>query len=82
MNEGQKSKLYATTNDVDEILATDSLFESIILNETERNIIKLVFIYGYSAAEIAKKTSVTRQSVNQMKKRALKKLEMEIKKTI
>ena len=44
------------------------------LTPNEYRIIYLVFIEGYSAAEIARSMNRTRQAVNQLKKRALKKI--------
>jgi len=45
-----------------------------ILNEKELDIITMVYLYGYSAAEIARAKEITRQAVNQIKLRALRKL--------
>ena len=45
-----------------------------VLNEGEYRILQLVFIYGYSSAEIAGMSGRSRQAVNQQKKRALKKI--------
>lgn len=44
------------------------------LTSKEYRIIYLIFIEGYSAAEIARDTKRTRQAVNQLKNRALKKI--------
>lgn len=49
-----------------------------ILSTTERNIISMVYLHGYSVAEIAKAKGITRQAVNQIKLRALKKMSQEI----
>lgn len=45
-----------------------------VLNEKELDIITMVYLYGYSAAEIARAKKITRQAVNQIKLRALRKL--------
>ncbi|WP_238918198.1 sigma factor-like helix-turn-helix DNA-binding protein [Clostridium sp. YIM B02555] len=44
------------------------------LNYKEREIIKLIYIYGYSAKEIAEFKHKSRQAINQTKKRALNKI--------
>lgn len=45
------------------------------LNSNEYELICLIYMNGYTAAEIARITNKSRQSINQLKKRALKKLE-------
>lgn len=45
-----------------------------VLNEREMDIISMIYLYGYTAAEIARTKNITRQAVNQIKLRALKKL--------
>lgn len=45
-----------------------------VLNEKELDIITMVYLYGYSAAEIARRKKITRQAVNQIKLKALRKL--------
>jgi RNA polymerase sigma factor (sigma-70 family) len=64
-----------------EIQSNESLNDltiySDILNELkykEREIIKLIYIYGYSAKEIAEFKHISRQAINQTKKRALNKI--------
>ncbi|TCL55233.1 RNA polymerase sigma factor (sigma-70 family) [Kineothrix alysoides] len=55
----------------------DFLYESgihQILNESEYQIIYLIYVEGYTAVEIAKIINKSRQAVNQMKVRALIKL--------
>lgn len=44
------------------------------LTKNELRIIILIYYYGYSSAEIARSKKITRQAVNQLKKRALKKI--------
>lgn len=48
------------------------------LNRKEILILRLCFEYGYSSAEIARHLHVTRQNINQIKKRALRKLRSDI----
>lgn len=45
-----------------------------LLNENEARVIHLVYVEGYSIAEIARVWKRTRQSVNQLKQRALNKV--------
>lgn len=45
-----------------------------LLNENERQIICLIYFQGYTTAEIARESNKTRQAVNQLKQRALKKI--------
>lgn len=49
-----------------------------VLNKKELDIITMIYLYGYSAAEIARAKKITRQAVNQIKMRALKKLRCSI----
>lgn len=44
------------------------------LNIYEKSIIKMIVLNGYSVAEIAQKTGKSRQAINQVKNRALRKL--------
>lgn len=48
---------------------------SLVLTKTEFLIVKMIYCSGYTVAEIAFVFSISRQAVNQMKRRALKKLE-------
>ena len=45
-----------------------------LLTKTEMSVIEMVYLFGYSPTEIAKIFGVSRQAINQMKNRALKKL--------
>lgn len=45
-----------------------------VLNEKEMDIITMIYLYGYTAAEVARERNITRQAVNQIKLRALKRL--------
>ncbi len=49
-----------------------------LLNANERRVIYLVYVKGYTSAEIARILHKSRQTVNQMKLRALKKLKRTI----
>lgn len=51
-----------------------------VLNSKERDIITQVYLYRYSVAEIARLRKTTRQAVNQLKQRALRKLQKVIRK--
>jgi RNA polymerase sigma factor (sigma-70 family) len=46
-----------------------------VLTKSESSIIKMIYLSGYTIKETACIFGITRQAVNQMKKRALKKLE-------
>ncbi|NLH02307.1 MAG: sigma-70 family RNA polymerase sigma factor [Clostridiales bacterium] len=46
----------------------------IVLTAAELSVIKMIYYFGYTATEIASTNGTSRQAVNQMKKRALKKL--------
>lgn len=48
------------------------------LTESQRKILLLEYISGYSNAEIARKLGVTRQAVFRCKKRAMKKIKKEL----
>ena len=45
-----------------------------LLNEKEFKVILLIYMNGYTSAEIARKENITRQAVNQIKIKAIKKL--------
>jgi len=52
------------------------------LTEMERNILTDLYYWGYSSAEIARKQGTSRQNVNQIKHRALKKMRKSIQKAL
>lgn len=58
----------------DELLDFMTLLSAAALTSTERNVLIMEFYYGLSSADIAKGQAKSRQSVNQVKKKALKKL--------
>ena len=78
LSDGQKVKLASNTDDFAVLMADSYLFDSSAISETESKILKLIFIGGYSAAEIAKIENITRQAVNQTKKRALEQIRKEL----
>ena len=45
-----------------------------LLSREEGEVLYLVYVKGYSAAEIARRWNKSRQAVNQLKKRALQKM--------
>ena len=47
---------------------------SCFLNENEYQVIRLIYMEGYTSAEIARMANKSRQAVNQIKIRALKKI--------
>jgi len=61
--------------------ATDSYFElemtgiNQVLTKLELSIIKMIYLMGYTVTETADIYGISRQAVNQTKKRALQKLE-------
>lgn len=64
--------------DCNKIESNIEILDSIrILTTYEREIIKLIFFNGYKASDIAQKTGKSRQAINQVKNRALKKLKKE-----
>ena len=64
---------------IPQLAARDSYFETEFLQtdgltEKERLVFALIYQYGFSSAEVARKVHTTRQNVNQIKKRAEKKV--------
>jgi len=60
----------------DEITMVKQLLNENIFTAKEKLILNMIFLEGYTvAADIAEKLGTTRQNINQIKKRALKKLE-------
>ncbi len=62
----------SSTNDVYQYFDLPSVGS--VLTQSETSVIKMVFNSGYTSTEIANICGVSRQAVNQMKQRALKKL--------
>lgn len=67
---------YAETNSAREDKASFflELGAANLLNRKEQHVIHQIFVEGYTTAEIARRTHKSRQAVNQLKHRALKKL--------
>lgn len=49
-----------------------------VLTKPEASVIRMIYINGYSACKTAQRLGTSRQAVNQMKNRALKKLKMQL----
>lgn len=76
MTESQRNRVYSMkTNSLDYTTFDDILSSCSSLTKKEKTILKLIFIYGYSSTEIAHQFSSSKQNINQIKKRALKKLQ-------
>lgn len=74
--EDSLSKDVAETFDITDSLLTDHLKS--VLTEKEFLCVKLMILDGLTAEIISKKLGVSKQAVNQCKKRALKKLKVEM----
>ena len=76
LSEEQLHKVDAqnATDDTDEWFEFLSHFPAGVLTERAQSILTKEFYFGMSSAEIAEQEGVSRQSVNQIKQRALKKL--------
>lgn len=64
---------------IPQLAAHDSYFETEFLQtdgltKKEGSVLDLIYRYGYSSAQVARKIHTTRQNVNQIKKRAEKKI--------
>ena len=62
----------------DELLGITELLSGKNLTDSERNVLIGEFCFGMSSAEIARAKSVSRQSINQIKRRAIIKLRKEL----
>lgn len=82
LSEEQLHKLeeQSATSGTDEWFEFLSHIQAGVLTEREQFILTQEFFFGLGSAEIAEKEGISRQSVNQMKQRALKKLRMVIDK--
>lgn len=78
-----ESQRYHVENNIacatDELLGIIELLSGKALTDNERNVLILEFGFGLSSAEIARTKSVSRQSINQTKRRAIKKLREELR---
>ena len=75
LSEGQR---YHVENTNDELLGITELLSGKNLTDSERNVLIGEFCFGMSSAEIARAKSVSRQSINQIKRRAIIKLRKEL----
>ena len=76
MTESQWNRVYSmNTNSLNYTTFDDILSSCSSLTKKEKSILKLIYIYGYSSTEIARQFSSSKQNINQIKKRALKKLQ-------
>lgn len=76
-----KNEIYSGDEILSSIYGIESDMEVLdgikVLNNYERYIIKMVVFNGYKVSEIANNTGKSRQAINQVKNRALKKLRKE-----
>lgn len=79
LSEGQRYHVENTnTCTNDELLGITELLSGKNLTDSERNVLIGEFCFGMSSAEIARAKSVSRQSINQIKRRAIIKLRKEL----
>lgn len=74
MTESQRSKALSPIDDIDKVRFDDLLSVCPTLTVKEKEILTLVYLYGYSSVEIANKFSSSKQNINQIKRRALQKM--------
>ena len=74
MTESQRSKALLPIDDIDKVRFDDLLSVCSTLTVKEKEILTLVYLYGYSSVEIANKFSSSKQNINQIKRRALQKM--------
>lgn len=79
-----QQKYYTESKQVIHNDFSDFYFEQLksYISEKEWEIIELVYIKGYTVSEIANQRNISRQAVNQIKKRALRKLKDAMQKTL
>lgn len=79
LSEGQRYYVEnANTCTNNELLEITELLSGKNLTDSERNVLIWEFCFGMTSAEIARAKSVSRQSINQIKKRAIQKLRKEL----
>lgn len=67
------------TEDIEDLETTMSIKDYMaVLNEKEKSVTVLRYIYGYSDAEIGVKLGITRQAVCSIRRKALAKMRREI----
>lgn len=74
LSENELYYIDSLTATMDTYINTDYDLLRELLTNQEFNVIKMLFYEGYTVAETAGAIGITRQAVNQMKNRALKKL--------
>ena len=74
MTESQRIKVLSPIYDIDKTHFDDLLSLCPTLTVKEKEILTLVYLYGYSSVEIANKFSSSKQNINQIKRRALQKM--------
>lgn len=74
MTESQRIKALSPIDDIDKVRFGDLLSLCPTLTIKEKEILTLVYLYGYSSVEIANKLSSSKQNINQIKRRALQKM--------
>ncbi|MPM28694.1 Bacteriocin UviA [bioreactor metagenome] len=73
-DESELYRLEAESATVDETTTLDLCEIGSVLTEAELSVIKMLYFSGYTVNEVALSHGISRQAVNQMKKRALLKL--------
>ena len=74
LNEEEQYYVEASQCCTDDYFQAEFSFIDELLTNREATVIKSIYILGYSAAAISEKLGISRQAVNQAKKRALRKL--------
>lgn len=74
LNDNELYYIDALSSTYDKYLKNELPYIDKKLNKAESSILKRIYISGYSATELSAIYGVSRQAVNQMKKRALNKL--------
>lgn len=76
MTESQRNEtIFLTSNNkTDEVNFNNLLASCPTLTSKEKKVLTLVYLYGYSSAEIADKVHSSRQNINQIKRRAVEKM--------
>lgn len=75
LSESELYYLESATSHIDNYFNLDEQCFDHLLTKPESLIIKMIYCNGFSVSEIATSCGISRQAVNQTKKRALKKLE-------
>lgn len=78
LSENELYYLETTSASCDEYFKHEIPNADKLLTKSEKSVIQMIFLKGYSVYETAQKLHVSRQAINQMKKRALKKLKPQL----